>query len=250
MLGTFCRCHLKCHYYEPVSSISIILELLVSFMISVCAIFVNYKYRKKLQEEKRARPLGRKGNVIEPIASWMCVVLIIGTPINLLMLWISANEIIPFDWIPGWLCILLHTFYRCASMYTVYHSLFVAIIKYLYIVRRHESNQWDFEKVGKRFTIASLVIPYGLEIIQGFFEQSSAYKTHSNFRECVDSYEVTNETTSYQVPRPTLVQFTLNYLPETLVFVIQYSYIIITTLVALNIIEVVLYYKIFDRIKR
>ena len=251
MSGAFCRCHLKSHFYEPVSSISIVLELLVSFMIGVCAIFVSYKYRKKLQEEKRARPLGRKGNVVEPMASWMCEQAIIGTPMHLLVLWIYANEIIPFDWIPAWLCIFLDVWYRCMSMYLVYHSLFVAIIKYFYIVRQHESNQWDFDKVGKRFKITSVAIPVGMEIIRCFFETNeNYYKNKNDFRECVDSYEVTNETTSSQVPRPTLVQFTLNYLPETLVFVIEYSYIIITTLVALNIIEAVLYYQIFDRIKR
>ena len=251
MSGVFCHCNLKCHFYEPVSSISIILELVVSFMISVCVIFVNYKYLNKLKEEKRARPLGRKGNVIEPIASSMCVQVLINTPVLLLIFWIYANEIIPFDQIPAWLCILLDAYHRCCSLCVVYNSLFVAIIKYLYVVCQHESNQWDFEKVGKRFKIASFVIPVGMEVIRCFFETSeNHYKMDNNFRECVDSYDVTNETTSYQVPRPTLVQFTLNYLPETLVFAMEYSYFIITTIVALNIIEVVLYYKIFDRIKR
>ena len=251
MPDRFCHCNLKTYFYEPVSLPSIILELMVSFTISVGAILINYKYRKVLQEEKRARPLGRKGNVIEPITTWLCLVLTISIPIKLLLRWIYANEIIPFDYIPYWLCNILQMIDRIISYCLVYHSLFVAIIRYIYIVHQRKANQWDFEKVGKRFKLASIAVPVGMEIMLCFFKTNAFhYKITDKFRECVDSYEVANNITSVQVPRPTLVQLTLNYAPETFVFAIEVFYTIITAIVALNLVEAFLYYRIFAQMKR
>ena len=100
MWGIFGVCLLKTFIDDPVATWSTILEFLFSVLIGVCGVIVNYRYRQKLQEEKRNTPAGRKGNVIEPIMRWYCILQMIFWPYELLLLWITTNEVIPFEWVP------------------------------------------------------------------------------------------------------------------------------------------------------
>ena len=251
MTERYCICTLKSHFYEPVSNLLILLELSVSIIISALAIMINYRFKKRLQEEKRARPLGRKGNIAEPIMSWFCVGQISFTPIYLLLHWIYANEIVPFDLIPDWLCQLMRFAEIAGSLVNVYNSLFLVAIRYVYIVHLERANNWNFEKVGKRFQIASIAVPLGMQLTCLFTTTYDYYyKTNDQFKSCVDSFLGTNSTIGLQIPKPILVQFTLNYFPETCLTVVGYVYNVVTALVALNIIDTFLYHEMFKHIKR
>ena len=72
MQDPFCACIYKTFVDTPISTWSTILELIFSLLIGVCGGTVNYRFVKKLQEEKRNTPMGRKGNVIEPVIRWNC----------------------------------------------------------------------------------------------------------------------------------------------------------------------------------
>ena len=90
-----CQCTYPAFFYDPSSPVVVTIELLItSLIVTICAI-VNYKFRKKLKELKRRRPLGRKGNVVEPLMSWYCIIIIFGTTYILLLHWQYVNEIIP-----------------------------------------------------------------------------------------------------------------------------------------------------------
>ena len=80
---------------DSVSTLSTVLDFVFSVLISVCGVIVNYRFRKKLKEEKRNTPPGRKGNVIEPIMSWYCILQMIFWPYELLLLWMGFNGVIP-----------------------------------------------------------------------------------------------------------------------------------------------------------
>ena len=64
MTDTYCICLLKS--FRSDSWHVFVLQFLFSIMISICGVFLNYKFLKKLQLERRNKPLGRKANVIEP----------------------------------------------------------------------------------------------------------------------------------------------------------------------------------------
>jgi hypothetical protein len=70
MPDIFCACLYKAVINIPVSLWSTVLEFLFSVIISVCGEIFNYRFMTKLKEEKRKTPIGRKGNVIEPIMRW------------------------------------------------------------------------------------------------------------------------------------------------------------------------------------
>ena len=209
-----------------------------------------------MKEEKRNRAPGRKGNVVEPLMSWYCLFMMFGTPFCQLLHWQYANEIIPFHFIPEWLCVLLMALERCISFWVVYNSLFVAAIRYGYIVHQQKWNAFDFEKIGRRFQLASVLIPFGMEMI--FFSThtnhvSNAFKMGKEKIEiCNENFTDLNVTLDYLPPGfdpnpPSLVQTLIS---EKMSLIIHYAYIAITALVSLNIIEAFLYMKIFGCIKR
>ena len=78
------------------------------------------------------------------------------------------NGVIPSEQIPYWLCYLLLWLMRIGRMCIAYNSLFVAFIRYLYIVHREKANQWNFERTSRRFQIASIAIPVVLQTVYIF----------------------------------------------------------------------------------
>jgi hypothetical protein len=145
-------------------------------MISVCGEILNYRFMSKLREEKRKIPLGRKGNVIEPIMRWYCKLQMIYWPYNLLSFWVMFNEIIPFEYMTGWWCSASGAALKIGRSVIAWNSLFVALIRYIYIVHRQKSNQWDFEKIGRYFRISSIAIPLVVETVGQFVNAYPEYK--------------------------------------------------------------------------
>ena len=173
-LGTVCTCVYKLYVDEPVTVISIVFNFLLSSLLVVIGLKVNLKFREKLQKEKRNTPLGRKGNVIEPIMRWYLNLTIIHWPYVIGFMWLNTNEMLPAAWFSNcWIMNLLMQPMRIGRSIIAYNSFFVAFIRYLYIVHRETANEWDFEKVGKRFQYASIGVPIILELLRVLTESRS-----------------------------------------------------------------------------
>ena len=104
MSDALCICYFKFIVDDPVTLSSTIFGFALSTAIIVAGVKVNHTFWKKLQKEKRETPNGRKGNVIEPVMSWFCILQSCFWPYQLLILWINTNEIISSDNLPPWLC--------------------------------------------------------------------------------------------------------------------------------------------------
>ena len=241
--------HIICRYQffvdKPVENWSTVLELLLTILITVIGVAVNYKFLNNLKEEKRSRPLGRKGNVMEPLMRWFCIVQIIFWPLDLLFYWIATNEIIPADEMPTWLLYLCYEPMRFGRSYLAHNSVFVAIIRYGYIVNQQKLNQWEFKTVGRWFQFASVAIPFTLETI-GTFTFTGDFCKLKYHLENPEKLLEQNEVLSQKET----VEWTLNYLPENLVYTIGYIYATCKILVVCNIIEVFIYSKIFHHMER
>ena len=253
-----CQCSLHGFWYDSSSSFGSAIELLVIFLICTVCVVVNYKFRKKLKEEKKRRPLGRKGNVIEPLMSWYCIILMFGTTYCQLLHWQFANEIIPLHLIPEWMCILLTTLNRCIESSFAYNSLLIVLIRYVYIVHCQKANTWDFERVGKIFQFLSIIIPSAMEIVHlctnsrnMYFAKKALDMGIAKFESCSDSFMENNSTFSSTLSNdPSLGSFFLSLIPQGVILVAHYFYVVVTALVVLNIVEAFLYIKIFSCIKR
>ena len=253
-----CHCQHFAFIYEPVSAVPMAMELLfICFLIPI-GIIQNYQFRKKLKIEKRNRPLGRKGNIIEPIMSWFCCLQMYGFPYRLIFRWCLANEVVPFDIIPEWICVLLTLLDRSISFCAAYNSLFVALIRYVYIVHDHKANQWEFEKVGTWFKIVSISFPIGMEITHSIIDifGESPLSNESlkigleTLDGCADVFVEWNITYNLHHQNVVTANSDLDPIIRIIFKILSYFYIIISVAVALNLIEAVLYCQIFSNIKR
>ena len=119
---------------RPVYTWSTVLELIFSSIITSFGLISNKKLLNKLKKEKQNRPLGRKGNVIEPLMRWFCTIQMFFWPLDLLFMWVTTNGLISSENLPTWVLYLMYEPIRYGRTYLACNSIFVAMIRYLYIV--------------------------------------------------------------------------------------------------------------------
>ena len=245
-----CTCVYEAYIDKPMSVLTTVLDFVFSVAIAVAGVILNYKLMRKLQKEKRSKPIGRKGNVIEPIMQPFCKFQIIFWPYFLLYFWIHFNEIIPSSLMNGWWCVLILQTIVIGRIYIASISFFVALVRYVYIVHRETANQWDYERVGRYFKIGSVVFPTILGIIRLFVYPNLTYQNGDKFKNCIASYLGINNTSNMTIPKAYPYAWTLEYIPEKIVDGIDIAHRAILLVVILNIAEAFLYSSIYRQAKR
>ena len=232
------------------SALSSTLDFLLSMLIFVFGNILNYIFWKKLKEEKKLVPLGRKGNVLEPILSWYCLIQIAYWPYSLLFSWILSNGLTPTVILKTLWCNVGILIIRWGRMYIAYNSLFVAMIRYIYIVHYDIAKKWDFKKVGSFFQLSSVVFPLAVESVGMFVEPLKFYQGKPEFRQCIAIYQGLNSTQNLTIPDLYPRRWTTKYVPETITFAVHAFHRIISVVACLNIIEGFFYFQIFKSIQR
>ena len=246
----FCTCLYKIFIDESGSTLSTVLEFLFSIILVVCGVTLNYRFLKNLQTEKRNTPLGRKGNVIEPIMRWFCVIQMIYWPYHLSFFWIESNEIIPVEYMNGWWCNVCFGVIKFGRVCIAFNSIFVALIRYIYIIYQKKSNQWEFENVGRSFQIASVAVPIVIETIGLFTYPYKEIQNKDTFKQCIAVYQGHNNTDNVEIQTPYLLEWTLMAFPEWMVLTGYYIYSTAFFAVGSNAIEGILYFQIFRSINK
>ena len=237
MNDTYCTCIVRSLKDGPGTELlPTILDFLLSFMISICGFFLNYKLLKRLKLERKNKPIGRKGNVIEPIMRWFLVIQIAYWSYQFLMYSrvIDVTDIVMFPFLCPfffWMIVLGRTI-------IAYNSVFVAAIRYVYIVYERKANQWDFEKVGRWFKIASICTPIFHMIIFSFTLRKSG------------SDGIIPRTEHCSKLASLLINFTGQFISDPFADVIAIICGTILAVVYLNLVEIYLYVRIFQTIKR
>ena len=246
-----CKCIYEAYTDPPMSIWTTLLDFFCSVVIGVLGVIINCKFIEKLQEEKRAKPSGRKGNVIEPIMQLFCKFQIIFWPYYLLYLWIHLNGIAPASFMNGWWCnIGAQITIKFGRMTIAWNSFFVAFIRYVYIVHREKSNQWDFDQACKWFRVASIVIPTIFNTIDLFSQGFWEYQHGEAFKNCIAINQGLNNTSNMTIPNIYPYALTVEYLPQPLVRSIYYINSAVAILILSNLADGYLYFSIFRCIKR
>ena len=246
-----CACVYESFADEPGSIWTTLLEFVFSVFIVVCGVMANLNLLKKLHEERQNTPVSRKGNVIEPIMSLFGWIQVIYWPVYLLLLWIQFNQIVPSTYMNGWWCsILLQLGIQLGRLIIACNSLFVALIRYFYIVYPQKSNQWEFKRVGNIFRICSLAIPTVLHLLHQFVNNYGFWQNQPNYRKCVASFQGLNITDDIQFPKAVLVEWTTQFIPESIVIILNIAFSVIESIVLLNLLEGLLYFRMFRCVKR
>ena len=119
-----------------------------------------------------------------------------------------------------------------------YNSVFVAIIRYVYIVHERKANQWDFEIVGRRFQIASLSTPFLHIVLFSFtMRKPGSEGILPNTNHCLQLGSLLVNFTS---------KFVSKYFADGIAIICAATMIF----VYLNIVEMYFYIRIFQTIKR
>ena len=248
-----CGCIYDSFVDEPGSTYTTVFEFLFSVIIGISGIKINYRFILQLKEERRKTPPCRKGNVIEPIMRWFLWFQILYWPYNLMYFWINVNEIIPSKAMNGWWCIVLQQIALNQGRQIIsFNSLFVAAIRYVYIIHNKKANQWKFEMVGKWIAISSFAVPIALDtlktVITDFTEFPFSIMTR--FNNCTDAYHNVNNIGNGDSIIPITAEWVLYYLPKNVVVSIYYIIFAIVTLVVYNVIECFLYLQMHQNVKR
>ena len=250
--GDICICVYKYFIAESVTISSTILEFIFILFIVTCGVIVNLRYRNKLKKEKMSMPLSGRGNVIEPVMSWFCLLQMIFWPFELLFLWTNSNEVIPSESLPSWLCYVLELGMRTGRMCVAYNSIFVALIRYAYIVKSHRSNQWNYKKMSKRFKLTSIFFPIIMEILKSLAVrvENVLLARIPEVKDCLSGVPGLNSTTNIHfLSSSEQVDWTMRELPTSLALLISYIFAI-GGLAALNVPEAFLYLTIFRSMNR
>ena len=246
-----CKCIYEAYVDPPMSIWTTLLDFLCSVVIGVLGVMINCKFIEKLQEEKRAKPPGRKGNVIEPIMQLFCKFQIVFWPYYLLYFWVHFNGIVPASLMNGWWCnVFVQIPIRFGRMTIAWNSFFVAFIRYVYIVHREKSNQWDFDRAGKWFRVASIAIPTIFNTIDLFAQGFLEYQQGDAFKNCIAVNEGLNDTKNITIPNIYPYALTVEYLPQLLVLSMYYINSAAAILILFNLADGYLYFSIFRCIKR
>ena len=246
-----CTCMYEAYIDPPMSVWTLLLDFLFSLVIGVLGVIVNHKFIRKLQKEKQSKPQGRKGNVIEPVMQLFCKFQIIYWPYYLLYFWLSLNGIVPSSLISDWSCTLGATAaIKLGRNIIAWNSFFVAFIRYTYIVHREKSNQWDFDRLGKWFRVASIGIPTIYNIVDSLTNGMWEYQNGETFKNCVYLNLGLNNTDDITIPDIYPYAWTVEYLPQSLILGIHYTLWVLKVLIYGNIADGYFYLSIFRCIKR
>ena len=248
MADKYCACFYKVLVADQGSkALTTAFEFLFIVAVSVVGTLLNVKFWKNLQEERRCRPLGRKGNVIEPIMRWFCIFQIFYWPFELSFLWMNTNSVIPPETLPPWLCYILSNSMMFGRLTIAFNSLFIALIRYIYIVHHQKANQWDFDMVGRQFQIFSISVPFAVKIIETFTLDPNLLVPKNALASCADAL---NATVAREPFITSTLQWTLQYVPKSVTDFSSIICLIIEFVIYFNFVEVFLYYKIFRSMKR
>jgi len=245
-----CITALKFFVAPAVTLWSTISVFIFTLIICTCGVTLNIKFSKKLEQERRCTPVGRKGNVIEPIMRWFIKLQIVYWPLELFVFWIIVNDLMP-SFIHPQICFLGAFIITCGRLIVAFNSIILALIRYLYIVYSQKASRWEFDKVARWFQIASLAVPFFIHIVwcltfdRSFIRENIVEKfyTEENGETNTTSTQCTEET-------PLSVTFTGQYLPKPFLDTVGIFTMIVEAIAYLNIAECFLYAKIFHTIQR
>ena len=246
-MTSFCVCLLEGFADQPGILLTTIGEAVFSFIICIIGIILNWKILKRLKLEKQSKPLERKGNVVEPIMRWFCMFQMASWPFHLTFYWTWKNGFIPLA-IPSWLCRMIVFIITTDRSITAYNSLFVALIRYIYIVHDKKSNKWQFESVGSVFQVASISVPLTINFMALLGLEPTILKDDFVRKNCPYTYNATRE--KIALLRPEVRETLTEYLPNSLVHSFGITVLLIHLIVFLNVTEAYLYVKIFLKMKR
>ena len=232
---------------------SSIVDLVTSILISLIGILINVKFLKNMKDEERNLGKNCDGLLIKRVMTTYTMTLIVSAPISLISSWFLYEN---FE-LPTWLqCSLCYMWYFGIGyrIYLGFNSLVVAAMRYAFIVHHNAILQFGKEKAKNLFYYGSLAIP----IIVGILHACTVQKTYfftAAVSMCQESYKDSYNRTNLNVTIPQdfnlpVYTFVHQYISTDVLYYIRGFVLLLTVIILSNVVEGILYYKTFSKIKR
>ena len=111
-------------------------------------------------------------------------------------------------------------------------------------------NQWEFDRVGKWFGVASIGIPIVYNTIDVLTNGMWEYQLGDAFKDCISLNLGLTNTNNITIPNIYPYAWTVEYLPQYLILSIYYTLLVLKIVIYGNIADGYFYFSIYRCIKR
>ena len=230
-------------------------DFMLSILFSITGFLINWKLLKDIEEDDRRRCPGEAPSAIHYI---MISFLKIQRALTLYYIWLNwfLNEEI-FD-LPEWLQYLLcydQYLSNFSAIHCGFNSLVIASIRYMFIVHDERVMLFGKDKLKALFEHGSYVAPIALTCLAGFtmpmpenFQAPAQLICNALRHQSLNITYRDKKCTSVQYSP--LLSFSHRYVPTEITTYLGICLKIIFVIVGANVVEGILYWKIFNKIKR
>ena len=232
-------------------------DVILCIFSTVVGVVVNCKFLHVMKaDDVRNRQRGqRNGLLVKDVMTTNTILkMVLYPPVLFAKLYVDINLPLP-EWSYHLFCYqrLLMGFIR---IYIAFSSLVVAMMRFIFIVHHDMVTSWGAQKMKKIFYYSSILIPLTLALLlDSSFSVELSQKPPGHFV-CLKSYEVAHnnattehsiDVTSFQSP---LHSFAILHVPLSIMDAVSIVGRIMMAIIFTNLVEAVLYWKIFAQIKR
>ena len=235
-----------------------IVDLIISILISVLGILINVKFLKDMKyDEINLRRLGphSSGLLVKRVMTTYTITLIVSIPIQLIFSWFLYEHFELPPWFQYSLCYVIYIIHGL-RVYHAFNSLVVAAMRYSFIVHREAIFRFGKEEAKTLFYYGSIAIPIIMEILFAVSVQTFPFTFISAaISICNESYQDSysrtdlNLTITQNFSLP-VYSFVHQYVSSDITFYFKKLFHLLATIITSNVVEAVLYYKTFAKIRR
>ena len=230
-----------------------IFDLIMCILISVFGILINVKFLKTMKDDERNLGTNSTGLLVKRVMTTYTITLIVSIPIRLILSWfLNENFELPTLFQYG-ICYGIY-FIHGLRIYQAFNSLVVASMRYTFVMHHNAILRFGKEDAKTVFYYGSISIPIMIEILFAFsFPKPLTFSLVVSI--CNDSYQDSYSTTGLNV---TITQdfslpvysFVPRYISADITFYVKAFVSLLIGMILSNVVEGVLYYKTFGKIKR
>ena len=231
-------------------------DFILSMVCSLFGLLCNWQflYVMKRDEQERLRRGEREQTLVQDVMTTFTIIQMIVYPHLLITDWyINSGFPLPV-WTWHWFC--YYRFYKVTvRVYLAFNSLVVASMRFIYILHNTWVLQFGKQRTKKLFYWLGLLIPLaGCTMMDSVHERASRVAPH--FCVCLQSYEMVTDNstnghsinmTSFNSPAYSFVH---GYIPASITNIADTILEILAILIFSNLVEGILYYKIFTHLRR
>ena len=229
-------------------------DLIISILIALAAICINWKFLKDMNADEKDRGPNSNGSILKDVLTTYTKAGMIFLPIGLIWYWILNEDFELPVMIQYLFCSYGNMISKFFGVYFDFTSLVIASMRYTFVVHNNSVLQFGIEQTKTLFYYGSIVIPLVLTILsEGTIEVPLYFKPHSI---CVDYYAKAYNDSSelslnitHSISSP-IYCFVHEHISTDITYYVGWLVIILWAIIVVNVVEGILYWKTFHYIRR